>query len=256
VPFKYSSGGAAYGSIRTIVRPSGQRTTLTDEVNGWNARMHPHLYEDFLTSGGIFTGTGVKIAGTVTSAFVANAADGLFRLATDAANEAQSGRLSLNDQLVIPGAKRPKMWALVKIPTITTAERLVIGFASAYTAVLDNIVRNVWFKLDANMSLVVEADDATTDIDDRSINTSKMSATLVTGTTYLFGIDMSDLANIQFWINDLNVTPTTPVTASAIASSSGGLLQPFVLIQKDSGTDVLTVDVDWVRCRWDRTNYA
>lgn len=153
-----------------------------------------------------------------------------------ATNEANVAGWYLEDQLLVDPTKGPIFCCRLKVSAVATATRFIWGLISAYTATLDNITSNVMFRLEGNsLALLAESDDGTTDSDDQSTST-----TLTAATYNDFRIDMTDLANIEFWVDDTRVAT---LAASALTAST--LLQPVCLIQKDSGTGEQSITMDW-----------
>jgi hypothetical protein len=156
------------------------------------------------------------------------------------------------DKLQIPGnAKSIYFEARVQIPTaITTNEEVVIGLSSAVdTLVLDNLTRNLWFKLPASMALKVERDDATTDTDDQA---GYVSVTLTAATWYRFIIEKKEDGTCVFRIADSN-GENDRIYYSLSSAFGANNLQPVVLVRKASGTTTPSLLVDYVLAMWDRT---
>ena len=130
-------------------------------------------------------------------------------------------------------------------PTITTAQGLVIGLASAYNTTLNSVVSNLWHRYDASLVLTVETDDGTTDNDD-----VVTGVTSTTGTYYLYTVDARDLSDVRFYVDNNQVAGGVNLSATALTASS--LLQPLVALQKASGTGVIAVAVSHVMVSWDR----
>jgi hypothetical protein len=249
IPF-FSQGHGGRGPIRCNMRLPGQTQDTEDLILGYNPHLRPHLFEDFTgkATGTVrLVGTTVQTAGTPAASIRSNIADGVWRNILDATDEAQSARLSASDQLFITASKRPYFSAFVQAPTIAANQRCVWGLASAYNATLDNITYNVWFKLDGSMTLVLEADDNVTDKDDLAAT----SVTALTAATwYRLTIDMTDpRGRILFFVNERKVGEITTVTGWTTAA----MLQPFCIIQKDSGVGLPNQDIDYVRAEWDRS---
>lgn len=209
-------------------------------------------FDDFLGSGigdggsvaGMrWTKQDTSAAGAPTWGLVANTHGGEFNMILASTNEAESLTLYFGDQLIFDATKKTVIQFRVKVTTITSAQRVVFGLASARNATLDNIVVNGWFRLEANMNVLVETDDGTTDNDD---NDTTVDA--VAGTYAIYEIDLSKLANVKFRVNGVDVTPET-MDLSALTTQT---LQPFVEIQKDSGTGVPGITLDWAWPRADR----
>lgn len=186
--------------------------------------------------------TAVRVGGSSTLAPtvapVLSSAGGEAILTLAATNEAQSARLDWGDQVCLNPANLPYFACRLKLSAVAAVNRMVWGLASAYNATLDSIVSNVWFKLDGNsLALVVEGDDGTTDTDDQSAALS-----LVADTYYNFEIDFrGGLSAVRFLVNGVSVG-----TVSVPLLTVSTLLQPFILVQKDSGTASLSVTVDTV----------
>jgi hypothetical protein len=231
------------------MRLPGQTQDTEDLVLGYNPHLRVHLFEDFVgkATGTVrLVGTTVQTAGTPAASIRSNIGDGVWRNILEATNEAQSARLSTSDQLFITASKRPYFSAFVQAPTVAAAQRCVWGLATAYNATLDNITQQVWFRLEANQNLLLEADDNTVDVSQAAV----AQTTLTAGTWYRLTIDMTDpRGKILFFVNDRKVGEISTVTAWTTAM----LLQPFCILQKDSGTGAPNQDIDYVRAEWDRS---
>lgn len=153
-----------------------------------------------------------------------------------ATNDAIATGWYLNDNVVIPATRSAIFEAWVKVGTVTTAQGLIIGLASAYNNTWDSIAKHAWFRLVASMAVVLEADDGTTDTDDQA---TSPATTLTADTYYFFQIDMTDTSEIVFLIDG---TPVGTIAASAFAASD--VLQPIVALQKASGTGAISVYTD------------
>jgi hypothetical protein len=177
---------------------------------------------------------------------VANTQGGEAILQLNATNEVNAAGISFGDRTTIGAGTGPVFTARVKVGTVTTAQTVIIGLASAYNATLDNIVLNAWFRLVASLAVVVEADDGTTDTDDQA---TSPATTLTAGTYYTFKVDLSAETSAKFYIDG------TLVGAIAVAALPvhATLMQPIIAIQKASGTGTVAVTVDYVRVQWDRS---
>lgn len=167
-----------------------------------------------------------------------NASYGEALLQLSATNEAQTVRLDLADQLVIPAGRAGIFSCRVKVSGAAANTRMVWGLCTAYNATLNSTTENAWFRLEGNSLLVkAETDDNTTDNDLQSTG-----FTMTADTYAMFTIDLTDPAHVKFKIND-----DVALTLAASAFSTSMLLQPFIAIQKDSGTGAQSLTVDWVR---------
>ncbi len=129
-----------------------------------------------------------------------------------------------------------------------STERVLIGLASAHNDDVDAITNSVWFRVGdaASMAVKIESDDGTTNTDDQAgVEGNGEAASVTSGSYSTYRIEMGDLSNIRF-ILDGELIGTT----SASALSSG--LQPYIVMEKDSGTDQHVMVVDYVRITGDR----
>lgn len=182
-------------------------------------------------------------AGAPTIDFVADAAGGEYVLQHANTSEAEAIGINFADQLVFDITKKPVFFARLKIDGTAAAvmpagSRLVAGLASARNATLDSVTTNAWFRVEgagAGRAILAEADDGTTDSDDQSTGVS-----YVEGTYLDLVIDCISLAAVKFVINGVLVKTL------AISAATGNV-QPFIELQKDSGTGTIKVTIDKVR---------
>lgn len=186
-----------------------------------------------------------RTAGTPFLGPVSGSTNGEVQFTLDATNEVQTAGFSYGDQVTIPAGSGPVCEMLVKVDVLpSTAERMVWGLASANNATLNSIVRNAWFRLEASGALLWETDDNTTDTDSQSTG-----ITIAAGTYFLLTVDMSNPGSIKFFHNQNLVGTATAATAF---SGDTNNLQPFAVVQKDSGTGVPGFRVDFLRRYWNR----
>ncbi len=183
-------------------------------------------------------------AGTPTLDYVANTVNGMYRLLHDSQSEAQKLTLYWADSLHIDITKQPIFEARLKInfagATFSADQRIVIGLATARNATLDSIATNAWFRIEgANLDILWETDDTVTDDDD---NDSGID--IVDNTYTVFKIDASDLTQVKFYVDG--------VLAGTGAMSSTATVQPYIEIQRDAGTELESVDIDYVSVVWNR----
>lgn len=141
----------------------------------------------------------------------------------------------------------------VSVAGIDSVTQLAIGLAGAYNATLDSVAANAWFRLDGTVStsaLVVESDDGTTDVDDKAtgITLSSTALTLeIDFSTQILGRSApatSKGKQATFWATDANglrrrVADQVSFDMSALTTG----LQPYVQLQKPSGTGVPSVTI-------------
>lgn len=177
-------------------------------------------------------------AGTPTY-LVATADGGGMVLTCDNTSEAQVVTMYHNDVLCFD--VRTIQWCemVLKVSGIDSVTTLVAGLASAQNDTADSVATNAWFRMQGSAStsnLVVETDDATTDNDDKATGTT-LSSTLKT-----LRIDFSrGIADVRFVVDGERVAAGTTFDMSAL--TSGLNVQPFVQIQKASGTGIPAVTI-------------
>ncbi len=187
-------------------------------------------------------GTAVHVGGSGTLApqavQVLNSITGEALLGLSATNEAQTCRLDKMDQLLLDPTTSCHFSARLKVSAAAANTRFIFGLASAYTATLDDIVSNAWFRIEGNsLALLVEGDDGTTDTDDQA---TSPATTVVADTYAVYDVYLGG-GTARFQVNGLDVG-----TVSVPLLSVSTPLQPLIAIQKASGTGAQTMTVDWV----------
>jgi hypothetical protein len=210
--------------------------------------------EDFLlASSGTLPAPWTKTivgAGPPTGDYADDAIGGEYVFTTQATDQLQSVTLSFGDQLVIDPTKAPIIEGRFKIApagaNFTADERLVFGLASARNATLDSITQHAWFRMEgANLNILVEADDGTTDTNDQDtlIDYVKSAYTV-------FKIDMTDTGDIKFTVDGVEQGGAKVAAAALTASHK---MQPFMEIQRDAGTEVNVVTIDYITVTQNRS---
>lgn len=189
--------------------------------------------------------------GSPTHDYVADTASGMYRMKHDAQSEQQNLALYFADQLVIDPTKKPIFEARVKVnfagAAMTADQRIVIGLAAARNATLDSNTHHAWFRIEgANLNILCETDDGTTDNDDKDTGYDIVDDTWTT-----FRIDMTSLSDIKFYVDGKLSTFGTKLSASALTASN--LLQPYIEIQRDAGSEAEDLMVDYILVDFDRT---
>lgn len=231
---------------------------LTVSKLGLSASLSPNrvrYFEDFLLKNGAtiplpLAVTEASPAGTPVNGFVTSSLNGEYSMKHDATSEAQNMRLDFADTLPLDPTKNIIFEARLKInfagAAFSADQRFVCGLASAANATLDSVASNVWFRIEgANLNILCEADDGTTDTDDQDTGYDIVDNTYVT-----LRIDMSSLSDIKFYV-DGKLQTGAKVSASALTAANK--LQPFIAIQKDAGTEQEEVIVDYIYIEQDRT---
>jgi len=206
------------------------------------------IRDDFpLAAGGALPAPLAKtVQGSATGDYLANAAGGVYSLATVVTSEAEATQLTHGDQLLVDPTKGPVFEARVRVnmpgATITADERFVVGLASAHTtaqAAFDAVVSNAWFRGEgANLNIFAEWDDGTHDADDRDTLVDYVKNTFL-----VLKIDMTDLTKVKFFVNGVQTAPVGNLSAL----TSANLMQPIFCYQRDAGTEINQLQVDWYR---------
>lgn len=177
---------------------------------------------------------------------------GIYSLATAAVSEAEGAQITWGNQLMIDPTKKPVFEARVRlnIPGATPSadERWVVGLVSDHTNAedaLDATTLNAWFRGEgANLNIYIEGDDNTTNTDDVDSGID-----YVDNAWMVLKIDMSDLTKVKFYVNGKPAAST--ISLAALTASN--LLQPIFCYQRDAGTEINLLEVDWMRVVCSRT---
>ncbi|MFQ5489438.1 MAG: hypothetical protein ACE5GE_01845 [Phycisphaerae bacterium] len=197
-------------------------------------------FEDFLGAEVNTTdGPWKKIeVGAATGSAVTDAHAGEYALTLTAASGAEDAVLYQGDRKTFDIDSELIFECRAKVVTPGTGTTVVFGLAGDHNLDKDTVAQNVWFRLQGGMDLLVESDDGTTDIDD--IDTT---VNLVSGAYGIFRIDLTDPADVRFYMNGQRLASTTTFDMSAFT----GRLQPYFSLDKASGTGAATLTLDWVR---------
>lgn len=233
---------------------------ISDVLPYWN---RCRIFEDFQGTSVVSAtvgGQGLRIkdastTGTPTLAVKQEVAGGAFEMAFDNANEAQVLTLYGGDNQTVGYDKKPVFRARLKVPVALLApDILVFGLASAQSDTADSVATNAWFRIEgANLDLKLETDDGTTDTDDKD-----PSVTLTADAWYEFMVDCSTLSDVKFYYRASTPNTSTPWTALTVAGTTFTIaagttnLQPFIQLQKASGTGTTSIQVDYVDVQWAR----
>lgn len=147
-------------------------------------------------------------------------------------SEAEIVTLYQNDVLTYSLADLRRIEWLASVSGVDAVTQIAFGVASAQNDTLDSVAVGAWFRLDGTAStsaLVVETDDNTNNSDDNSTGTTLAS------TLKRCVIDFErGLSDVHFLVDGERVAGSTTFDLSDAAS--GQRVQPFVQIQKASGT--------------------
>jgi hypothetical protein len=154
-------------------------------------------------------------------------------------SEAEVVTLYQNDVLIWDVRQLQQIEIVAKVSGIDSATTLVFGVGSAQSDTSDSVATNAWFRMQGSASttaVVVETDDATNDIDDKATGVS------LAAVYKRFVIDFQNgLADVRFYIEGQRVAASTTFNMSSLAA--GLNVQPFVQLQKASGTGVPNIDI-------------
>lgn len=210
------------------------------------------FYDDFVGAGHTSIPTSVsagatwcskitKTAGTVTVSAVANGANGIISLITDATSEAQEAIFYTADQRAFNITKALKYEAGAQLGVIpTTGTQASWGVSGAWAsggpASQTPYLR---FRVSGSGAVFAESYDGTT-------ATSVATGLTIATTTewHIFRIDATVLTNIKFFIDGAQVCGST--TFAFAATGSGAAVQPFAEVYKASGTSVGTLNLDFI----------
>ena len=214
-------------------------------------------------------------AGTTgaTIAFI-DAADGVFRLAHNGTNETQAVGITLggtnaiaakdsagNSNEVILEVRAKITFATDTFFEAASVYEVIIGLATADTAIsvsaatFDGAADNVGFRLgggaQATNSIFLESDDGATSNDNDDVDSG---IDFTDATYHVYRIDMTDLSNVQFYVDNVLANNGNTFSISDIAAAD--LLEPYILFARTSngGTErAHSMDIDYIKCTWKRS---
>lgn len=183
-------------------------------------------------------------AGAPTHAYEADETAVTMTLAAN--DEVEVCGYDFGDKLQFDIDDNPIFIARFKTSTITTNEEAVIGMCAAWNDTLDSNTAHAWFRLKANMDLLLETDDGTNDeSEDSTVN--------MTGDTYLWiKVDFADTSDVLFYTGTDGLVWTARAPATFDMSNYTAGLQPTFAILKASGVTQPTISVDKIKVYADR----
>ena len=192
-----------------------QAITTTPGVNGWTVKDTSSSGTPTYLVGG--SGTGLVVT-------------------CDNTNEAQIATVYQNNVLPYNLLDISNVWWVAKVSGIDAVTTLVLGVASAQNDTSDTVTTNAWFRMEGSVSttaLVTETDDNATNDDDNATGT-----TLAAVYKRLM-IDFSQgMGSVRFLVDGALVS-----TLSMAAITTATYVQPYVQLQKASGTGIPAVDL-------------
>lgn len=184
-----------------------------------------------------------KIVGAAppTVAGVANAACGQVACTLTSASQKQDAAIYHGDQLGFDITKGLVWEARVALTVLPSASgvQAVFGLSSAWIDGPDNASYYLQFGATANGVILVRAQDGTTQVSTSS------GVTVVAAAFHIFRIDCTNTADIRYFIDGVDVTPSTAVAFAATGASA--IVQPYVAAYKPSSTGVCTVSTDYIK---------
>lgn len=184
-----------------------------------------------------------KIVGAAppTVAGVADQAGGVVACALTSASQKQDAGLYFGDDRQFDVSKGLVWEARIKISVLPTlAAEAVFGLCGDWADGPDAITHSIFFSADGGGAITCETDDAATD--------SGAVASGVTATAAqwkIYRIDCSDVTDIKFFIDGVEVAAST--TFAYAATGANAILQPYLGLYKASGAGVGTIQVDYVK---------
>jgi len=163
--------------------------------------------------------------------------DGLV-LTLAATSEAEIVTAYQNDVLAFPLADLISLEIIAKVSGIDSVTTLVAGLAAAQNDTADSVATHAWFRMQGSAStsaVVVETDDTVTDNDDKATGES-LAATFKS-----LRIDFErGLSDVRFFVDGSRVAGSTTFS---MAAGTAANLQPFIQLQKASGTGTPAVTI-------------
>lgn len=210
-------------------------------------------YNDFIGANGTalrlpFVTKDESSSGSPTVGHVTGATNGELLYQHASTSEMEIVGVTFADAVCIPATAGVVFEARVKLAADggawASTRRAVIGLASAHNDDLDAITQQAWFLVGnaASFSLFVESDDGTNNTDDED------TGEVIDDDAYhTYQILMEDTSAIKFVFDGEVVAET-----SAENFTESHLLQPYIVIEKDSGTTTDELTIDYVRVSWRR----
>jgi hypothetical protein len=195
----------------------------------------------------------------------ADADNGAIELLLDNGSEVGDCTLFFGDELSIDSDTEPFCVFRIQYQTApAAADSLSWGFASAQNDIQESIANHAMFSVTgADNNLDTESDDGTTD---RAANDTEVD--MVAGTYIETLISMNSMhgrtaldpdgasaTDVHFFYRTSTGGAWTQVNTSTTFTVGANIaLQPYVQVEKTSGTTVPDLLVDYISCAWKREN--
>lgn len=183
-----------------------------------------------------------KIVGAAppTVAGIADQAGGIVECALTVDAQKQDAGLYMDDNRSFDVTKGLVFEARAKVNVLPTlVAETVIGLIGDWADGPDAITYSMFFTHDGSGEVFCEMDDNATD---RSA-TSGVTATNTQ--TKIYRIDCTNIADVRFYIDGVDVTPST--AQAYAATGANAILQPYIGLYKASGAGLGKVQVDYVK---------
>jgi hypothetical protein len=190
--------------------------------------------------------------------------DGAVELLVDNGNEVGDITLYWGDESNIDSDKEPFCIFRVKIQTApVAADTLSWGLMGAQADTVEAVANNAYFGVaGADLNLDIASDDASTDTDN-----TDTTVDLVAGTWYEFLISLNSMHGVTvndpdgasatdvhyFYRTSLGGDWTQLLASTTMTIGADIALQPFVQVEKTSGTSTPDLLVDYIKCYWERS---
>lgn len=185
-------------------------------------------------------------AGAPTVTVVANSAAGIAQCLLDATSEKQEATLYQNDMLNWDMTKNLNFEARVAFATLPSAAavEMVFGLQSAWIDGPDNGSFYCRFQALASGLINMQTKDGVQTL------SASSGITLLAGAFHIFRFDATDVTNVRFFIDGVEVSTTKQFSFAATGASA--ILQPYFAVYKASGTGVGTMQIDMTQISADR----
>lgn len=214
--------------------------------------MAPMFYDEEFTGGGKAGGTFPtsatagsdwvkKLTNAGTVAGVANGAGGQVACALAVTSEIEDAILNWGDQRALDVTKGlvVEMRAqLTVLPSLAGAQA-VWGVGANFISGPDNITQYLQFGATANGAILLRSKDGTT------TNAIASGVTVLTTEWHIYRIDATNLADIKYFIDGVQVSATAAV--SFVATGANAVLQPYMGMGKTASAALGTLTVDYFR---------
>jgi hypothetical protein len=196
-----------------------------------------------------------------TAAVVANYPGGLVRLALTATSEAEEADLYANDQLNWDMTKSATFECLVAnhvLPSVAAVE-FVFGLQSAWVSGPDNASFYAQFQQSGSGTINMRTKDGVNTLTGAVAGWTAPAIATGVSTAYTgmqvdvfhnFRIDATDVTNVRFFIDGVEVSTKGQFTFAATGASA--ILQPYFAVYKASGTGVGSLDINSVQLGMNR----